>query len=51
MNADELIIAVDGGNSKTDVLLLGTDGTVLASVRGAGSSPHQLGLGPADPRR
>ena len=47
MTADELIVAVDGGNSKTDVLLLGTDGTVLASVRGAGSSPHQLGLGPA----
>ena len=47
MTADELIVAVDGGNSKTDVLLLGTDGTVLASVRGAGSSPHQLGLLPA----
>ena len=47
MSADELIVAVDGGNSKTDVLLLRTDGTVLASVRGAGSSPHQLGLEPA----
>jgi N-acetylglucosamine kinase-like BadF-type ATPase len=44
---DELIVAVDGGNSKTDVLLLRADGSVLASVRGAGSSPHQLGLGPA----
>jgi N-acetylglucosamine kinase-like BadF-type ATPase len=44
---DELIVAVDGGNSKTDVLLLCTDGSVLASVRGAGSSPHQLGLAPA----
>jgi N-acetylglucosamine kinase-like BadF-type ATPase len=47
MTANDLIVAVDGGNSKTDVLLLRDDGTVLASVRGAGSSPHQLGLGPA----
>jgi N-acetylglucosamine kinase-like BadF-type ATPase len=47
MSTRELIIAVDGGNSKTDVLLLHADGTVLASVRGAGSSPHQLGLGQA----
>ena len=47
MTENELIVAVDGGNSKTDVLLLRADGTVLASVRGAGSSPHQLGLAPA----
>jgi N-acetylglucosamine kinase-like BadF-type ATPase len=47
MTADELIVAVDGGNSKTDVLLVRADGTVLSSVRGAGSSPHQLGLEPA----
>jgi N-acetylglucosamine kinase-like BadF-type ATPase len=47
MSTQDLIVAVDGGNSKTDVLLLDADGTVLASVRGAGSSPHQLGLGPA----
>jgi N-acetylglucosamine kinase-like BadF-type ATPase len=47
MTENELIVAVDGGNSKTDVLLLRADGTVLASVRGAGSSPHQLGLEPA----
>jgi N-acetylglucosamine kinase-like BadF-type ATPase len=47
MSTRELIVAVDGGNSKTDVLLLHADGTVLASVRGGGSSPHQLGLGPA----
>lgn len=45
MTADDLIVAVDGGNSKTDVLLVRSDGTVLASVRGPGSSPHQLGLG------
>jgi N-acetylglucosamine kinase-like BadF-type ATPase len=40
----DLIVAVDGGNSKTDVVLLRADGTVLSSVRGEGSSPHQLGL-------
>jgi N-acetylglucosamine kinase-like BadF-type ATPase len=47
VTAQDLIVAVDGGNSKTDVLLLRADGTVLSSVRGPGSSPHQLGLGPA----
>lgn len=39
-----LIVAVDGGNSKTDVALLTDDGAVLALVRGRGSSPHELGL-------
>lgn len=47
MSDHDLIVAVDGGNSKTDVLLLRANGTVLSSVRGAGSSPHQLGLGTA----
>ncbi len=47
MTENGLIVAVDGGNSKTDVVLLRADGTVLASVRGGGSSPHQLGLEPA----
>ncbi len=47
MSVPELVVAVDGGNSKTDVLLLRSDGAVLASVRGTGSSPHQLGLEPA----
>ena len=30
------VLAVDGGNSKTDVALVATDGSVLAQVRGAG---------------
>lgn len=47
MTTHDLIVAVDGGNSKTDLLLLSADGTVLSSVRGPGSSPHQLGLGGA----
>jgi N-acetylglucosamine kinase-like BadF-type ATPase len=37
------VVAVDGGNSKTDVALVGADGTLLAHVRGAASSPHHLG--------
>ena len=34
------LLAVDGGNSKTDVALLDVRGSVLAAVRGPGSSPH-----------
>jgi N-acetylglucosamine kinase-like BadF-type ATPase len=37
-------IAVDGGNSKTDVALVREDGEVVAVARGGGSSPHHLGL-------
>jgi N-acetylglucosamine kinase-like BadF-type ATPase len=40
-----VILAVDGGNSKTDVALVGDDGGVLAHARGPLSSPHHLGLG------
>lgn len=39
-----LVLAADGGNSKTDLALVRTDGEVLALVRGPLSSPHQLGL-------
>jgi N-acetylglucosamine kinase-like BadF-type ATPase len=39
-----LILAVDGGNSKTDVVLATATGEVLAFVRGPGSSPHFLGV-------
>jgi N-acetylglucosamine kinase-like BadF-type ATPase len=39
-----VLLAVDGGNSKTDVALVSADGSVLAAVRGRGSSPHHLGL-------
>ena len=39
-----VILAVDGGNSKTDLALVRADGAVLARVRGAQSSPHHLGL-------
>jgi N-acetylglucosamine kinase-like BadF-type ATPase len=39
-----LYLAVDGGNSKTDVMLGTADGQVLGFVRGPGSSPHNIGL-------
>jgi N-acetylglucosamine kinase-like BadF-type ATPase len=39
-----LALAVDGGNSKTDLALFRANGEVLALVRGPMSSPHYLGL-------
>jgi N-acetylglucosamine kinase-like BadF-type ATPase len=38
------VLAIDGGNSKTDVALISASGNVLARVRGRGSSPHDLGV-------
>ncbi len=38
------VLAVDGGNSKTDLALVGADGSVLALVRGPQSSPQHLGV-------
>jgi len=38
------VLAVDGGNSKTDLALVRDDGRLLAHVRGPLSSPHHLGL-------
>ncbi|WP_177155021.1 N-acetylglucosamine kinase [Glycomyces harbinensis] len=43
MNADRAFIAVDGGNSKTDVVAATADGRVHAYVRAGTSSPHRLG--------
>lgn len=40
-------LAVDGGNSKTDVLVGDEEGKVHSYVRGPGSSPQVLGLDPA----
>ncbi len=37
-------IAVDGGNSKTDVAIVREDGEVTATARGGGSSPQYLGV-------
>jgi N-acetylglucosamine kinase-like BadF-type ATPase len=40
----EIILAVDGGNAKTDLALVSSEGEVLSVVRGPGSSPHEHGL-------
>jgi N-acetylglucosamine kinase-like BadF-type ATPase len=39
-----VIIAVDGGNSKTDLALVAEDGSLIAHARGPRSSPHHIGL-------
>ena len=38
------VLAIDGGNSKTDVALVAADGTVLASARGPGINAHDVGV-------
>jgi N-acetylglucosamine kinase-like BadF-type ATPase len=38
------VLAVDGGNSKTDLALVEADGSVLSLVRGPRSSPQHLGV-------
>jgi N-acetylglucosamine kinase-like BadF-type ATPase len=40
------VLALDGGNSKTDVALVGTDGTLLGSVRGGGINSQDAGAEP-----
>jgi N-acetylglucosamine kinase-like BadF-type ATPase len=37
------VLAIDGGNSKTDVALIAADGSVLSSVRGGGSNHQGIG--------
>ncbi|MBP2325612.1 N-acetylglucosamine kinase-like BadF-type ATPase [Kibdelosporangium banguiense] len=46
MNEDAVIIAIDGGGSKTDVLLVDASGAVLGRSRGAGASPQVVGMKP-----
>jgi N-acetylglucosamine kinase-like BadF-type ATPase len=38
-----LLLAIDGGNSKTDVMVVGEDGCVIAMARGGGYRPHEIG--------
>ena len=40
---DGIVLAVDGGNVKTDLALVHTSGRLLALVRGGRSSPHYVG--------
>jgi N-acetylglucosamine kinase-like BadF-type ATPase len=43
MSAD-VVVAVDGGGSKTDAVALDLDGTLIARATGPGSSPHFIGV-------
>ena len=43
MTEPAAVLAIDGGNSKTDVALVATDGSVLSSVRGGGSNHQGIG--------
>jgi N-acetylglucosamine kinase-like BadF-type ATPase len=38
------VLAIDGGNSKTDVALIAADGRLLAQVRGGRSNPQVIGM-------
>jgi N-acetylglucosamine kinase-like BadF-type ATPase len=38
------VLAIDGGNSKTDVAMVAADGRLLARVRGPGTNAHQHGI-------
>ncbi len=38
------VLAIDGGNSKTDVALLTAEGQVLGTARGGGFTPHSTGV-------
>ncbi len=42
--AQHIVLAIDGGNIKTDVALVGGDGRLLSLIRGGTSSPHALGF-------
>jgi N-acetylglucosamine kinase-like BadF-type ATPase len=42
--SEPIVIAVDGGNSKTDLALVRSDGALLSLVRGPLSSPHHVGV-------
>src|SRR6185437_2664379 len=39
-----VVVAIDGGGSKTDAVALELDGTLVARATGPGSSPHFEGL-------
>jgi N-acetylglucosamine kinase-like BadF-type ATPase len=41
------VLAIDGGNSKTDVALVAADGELLGQARGVGSNPQIIGMAEA----
>ncbi|GHA88290.1 N-acetylglucosamine kinase [Streptomyces chryseus] len=47
MGVSAAVLAIDAGNSKTDVAVVGADGSVLATARGGGFQPPVVGVGPA----
>ncbi|QES10578.1 ATPase [Streptomyces venezuelae] len=44
MNLNGVLLAVDAGNSKTDVAVLAPDGSVLGAARGGGFQPPVVGV-------
>ncbi|MFD5425575.1 N-acetylglucosamine kinase [Streptomyces sp. NPDC127084] len=44
---DAAVLAIDAGNSKTDVAVVGADGSVLATACGGGFQPQRVGAGAA----
>ena len=46
-DSSRVVLAIDGGNIKTDVALVAGDGHLLSLVRRGTSSPHLLGFAPA----
>ncbi|MFF9910338.1 N-acetylglucosamine kinase [Streptomyces sp. NPDC013457] len=44
VNLDGALLAIDAGNSKTDVAIVGPDGTVIGSARGGGFQPPLVGV-------
>jgi N-acetylglucosamine kinase-like BadF-type ATPase len=42
--AEPAVLAIDGGNSKTDVALVAGDGSLLASARGPGINAQRVGV-------
>ncbi len=47
MGVTASVLAIDAGNSKTDVAFVGADGSVLVSNRGPGFQPPKVGIGAA----
>ena len=47
--AGDVVLAVDGGGSKTDVVAVALDGTLVAHARGPGSNPQTRGWAVAGP--
>lgn len=44
MGVNVSVVAIDAGNSKTDVALIAPDGTVLSTARGGGFQPPAVGV-------